>query len=128
MQPVSPAPPRSAPATRWGCRDCGGGPVGARVCRRGASPRPPSAGWQPLLALLWALPRGPRERVGAWVRRPRVVGAWHRVTAPLAVLVLQLVVLAVWHLRGPFELALRHDGIHAVQHLMFFLVAALFWW
>jgi len=83
---------------------------------------------QPLLALLWALPPRARTRVGAWAHRPRVVAAWHRLTAPIAVLLLQLVVLAAWHWPPAFELALRHDGIHAVQHLMFFLVAALFWW
>jgi cytochrome c oxidase assembly factor CtaG/cytochrome c2 len=83
---------------------------------------------QPLLALLWALPPRARERVGGWVRRPGVRAGWHRLTAPFVVLLLQILVLAIWHLPGPFDLALRHDGLHAFQHLSFFLVAALFWW
>jgi cytochrome c oxidase assembly factor CtaG len=83
---------------------------------------------RPLLVLLWALPAAARERVAAPVRATVVQRAWRRLTRPLSVLLLQAAVLWGWHLRAPFEAALRHEGLHAVQHLTFFAAAALFWW
>ncbi|HEV8239841.1 MAG TPA: cytochrome c oxidase assembly protein [Thermoanaerobaculia bacterium] len=83
---------------------------------------------RPLLVLLWALPPRWRARVGDEVRRPAAVAAWRRITTPVAVLAQQAAVLWFWHARGPFEAALAHDGLHAVQHLTFFVSAALFWW
>jgi cytochrome c oxidase assembly factor CtaG len=83
---------------------------------------------RPLLVLLWSLPPRARVAIGARLRRPGVVAAWRRLTAPLVVLALQGVVLWLWHLPGPFEAALAHDSLHAVQHLSFFAGASLFWW
>jgi len=33
-----------------------------------------------------------------------------------------------WHLPVFYEAALRHEGIHIVQHLMFLITATIFWW
>lgn len=38
------------------------------------------------------------------------------------------VVLWGWHAPALFEAAMRNEPLHAVQHLMFFGRAALFWW
>lgn len=83
---------------------------------------------QPLLVLLWALPARGRELAAARVRRPAVQRLWRRLTGALAVLLLQAVVLWGWHARPAFETALRHEGLHALQHATFFGAAALFWW
>ena len=83
---------------------------------------------QPLLGALWALPAGARKGVGALLRRPAPRRAWHALTHPAAVLGVQAAVLWGWHLQRPFEAALAHEGLHAVQHATFFGAAALFWW
>jgi cytochrome c2 len=46
----------------------------------------------------------------------------------LAVFILQAIALWVWHLPVLYEAALRHDGIHALQHLSFVVTASTFWW
>ena len=33
-----------------------------------------------------------------------------------------------WHLPGPYQAALRSDGVHALEHASFFITALLFWW
>ncbi len=80
---------------------------------------------RPLAASMWALPPRWRERA-AVLFRPR--GAWRVLTAPLVVLVVHAVTIWVWHIPSMFVAALRDDTVHAVQHLTFFLTAALFWW
>jgi putative membrane protein len=40
---------------------------------------------------------------------------------------LWIVVLCVWHLPGPYNLALNHDYVHALQHVSFFVAGALMW-
>jgi putative membrane protein len=52
---------------------------------------------------------------------------WELVTGPVTVLVLHAVVLWVWHIPALFEAALHDETIHALQHLGFFITAALFW-
>lgn len=36
--------------------------------------------------------------------------------------------LLLWHVPGLYELALRNEWIHALQHALFFYTALLFWW
>jgi putative membrane protein len=82
---------------------------------------------RPLAVLPWLLPR--RQRLvlrrlpGSCVSR-----AWERVTRPLTVLVVHGAIVWIAHVPALFEAALAHDGVHAVQHLLFFWSAALFWW
>jgi putative membrane protein len=52
---------------------------------------------------------------------------WQLVTGPVLVLVLHAVVLWMWHVPAMFEAALHNETIHAIQHLGFFITAALFW-
>jgi cytochrome c oxidase assembly factor CtaG len=46
---------------------------------------------------------------------------------PLVALPLWVVNLYVWHLAGLYELALRNDAVHALQHQLFFLTGVLMW-
>ena len=46
---------------------------------------------------------------------------------PLAALPLWAVDLSVWHLTPVFDAALRHEALHALQHVMFFTCGALLW-
>jgi putative membrane protein len=83
---------------------------------------------RPIVALLWAVSPTTRERL-VWVAAaPAIRGPWRALTHPIAALVLHAVVLWSWHIPFLFELAMRNPPLHAVQHLMFFGTAALFWW
>lgn len=33
-----------------------------------------------------------------------------------------------WHVPGAYDLALRHSGIHALEHVTFSIVGVLYWW
>lgn len=81
---------------------------------------------RPFLVTLHALPAPARAAIANGVRLS--AKTWERLTGPLTVLLLHAIVLWAWHVPVAFEAALHHDALHAVQHLMFFLTAALFWW
>lgn len=40
----------------------------------------------------------------------------------------QAAALWLWHIPSWYEAALRHDAIHALEHLSFVLAGCLFWW
>ena len=82
----------------------------------------------PLVAMLWALPARSRHRVIDVVRRPAIAAGWAALTAPPTVWILHALALWIWHLPSLYDAALEHEGVHAVQHLCFFMTAALFWW
>jgi cytochrome c oxidase assembly factor CtaG len=83
---------------------------------------------RPLLVYLWALPPRARVVIGAGLQMAPARFGWEFVSAPLFVLVLHGLVRWVWHVPALFEAAMRHEALHAVQHLSFFATAALFWW
>jgi putative membrane protein len=83
---------------------------------------------RPHLTALWALPLPARERVAHAVQAPGVRSLWRALTGPFVVLLVHAVARWVWHVPALFEAALRSEAVHAVQHLSFFLTAALFWW
>jgi putative membrane protein len=82
----------------------------------------------PVLAWMWALDRRRREAVAHAFRGPRTVGAWHAVTAPLSVFLIQALALWLWHIPSWYEAALHSDLIHAFEHICFVLAGSLFWW
>ena len=83
---------------------------------------------RPLIAWMWALDDRPRDRVAHAFRGRRTIAAWHVLTAPLVVFLLQAAALWIWHIPSWFEGALHSDGVHAIQHLSFVLAGSLFWW
>ena len=83
---------------------------------------------RPFVVMMWALPAAWRTSIGHGIRRPALQSAWSALTGPLVVLVLHAVVLWAWHIPAMFEAALRNETIHVLQHLTFFVTAALFWW
>jgi cytochrome c oxidase assembly factor CtaG len=82
----------------------------------------------PLTAFLWAIPAGLRKRVVEAVHRPPLTTAWGALTAPAFGFVLYGVALWIWHVPALYDYAVKHEGVHAVQHLSFFGTATLFWW
>jgi putative membrane protein len=83
---------------------------------------------RPFIAVLWAFSAGGRERIGAALRARPLQRGWEVATGPVTVLILHAVVLWIWHVPVFFEAALRNETVHVVQHLGFFVTAALFWW
>lgn len=83
---------------------------------------------RPFIVTLWAVSTPVRTSIASTLRRPQVVAVWERISGPLTVLLLHAVVLWGWHVPAMFEAALHNESIHVVQHLGFFLTAALFWW
>ena len=82
----------------------------------------------PIFAWLWAFGDRGRDSIARRARRRQVVGAWHHLTAPLTVFILQAVALWLWHIPSWYQAALRNDAVHALEHLCFVLSASLFWW
>lgn len=46
---------------------------------------------------------------------------------PLVALPLWAATLLGWHFPGPYQAALAHSGVHAIEHIMFFTTGALAW-
>ena len=90
----------------------------------------------PLLALgeavpvlAWALPPRARTRVlRRWRPMRRELGGprWPQWVAVF--LVVQLVTMLGWHLRGPYDAAATHPLLHLAEHASFVVTAALFCW
>jgi len=83
---------------------------------------------KPWLTGAWALPDRWRGRVLSLGQAPAFRQPFRAVTGPVAILVLHALALWIWHVPGLFEGAMRHEGVHALQHACFFITAALFWW
>jgi cytochrome c oxidase assembly factor CtaG len=83
---------------------------------------------RPLGVIIWALPPAARVGIANAVRGGVVYWLWCRATAPITATLLQIAVIWLWHAPALFELALRHEGWHMVQHICFLVSALLFWW
>src|SRR4051794_39642618 len=57
----------------------------------------------------------------------RALRALRVLAHPLVALPLWAIDLCVWHLTPLFDAALRHESLHALQHLLFFTCGALLW-
>lgn len=82
---------------------------------------------RPIGVLLWGMPQALRRACAAAGRRPALRRALAVASAPLGAWLLHLFALWAWHVPAAFEAALRHDGVHWLQHLTFFLAAVFFW-
>lgn len=78
---------------------------------------------RPGVALLWALPDGPRQLLGSTGRWP----LWRTLADPFVATALQAAIIVAWHAPALFDRALRSEGWHIVQHLSFLAAALLFW-
>jgi cytochrome c oxidase assembly factor CtaG len=82
---------------------------------------------RPLSVMLWAFPAAGRQALAAVPRSRLGAGLWRFFTEPVLATVVQAAALWIWHLPSLFDLALRSEGWHAVQHLAFFVSALFFW-
>ena len=83
----------------------------------------------PFPFMLWGVPRGPRHAIGglftrdSLFRRSLIV-----VTRPAVAWMIFLTVYLGWHEPLLYNLALRRDWVHDLQHITFFLASMLYWW
>ncbi len=83
----------------------------------------------PLPALLWAMPAEPRIRIVRAVRSQHwLVGGWRWITAPALAWLIHGAAIWAWHAPRLYELALRNDTVHALEHLSFVGTGILLWW
>ena len=84
----------------------------------------------PTTPMLKGMPRGFRRRVVApFLRSPITRAVWDFLTFPVVAIATFTLAQWLWHL-GPgwYDLALRNDLVHDVQHISFLAVAMIFWW
>jgi len=80
-------------------------------------------------ALFWVLAPEDRRALGGWWHRRRHLRATAALLRePLVAWLLSVGSLAFWHLPGPYQAALAHDRVHALEHLSFICTGLLFWW
>ena len=60
------------------------------------------------------------------LRNP-LLGPLRHLAHPVAALLIWAVDLAIWHIPGPHEAAVNHDGVHALQHVMFIACGFNMW-
>jgi putative membrane protein len=83
---------------------------------------------RPVFPWLWALPERARRWTGAGLSARPVGRAWSLATAPAMAWALHGFAVWIWHLPSLYQAAVRHEGIHALQHASFVGTAVLFWW
>ncbi|MFQ5857084.1 MAG: cytochrome c oxidase assembly protein [Anaerolineae bacterium] len=83
----------------------------------------------PFPIVLWVLPAGLRRTVGRLLTRGATFRrVLYRFTAPWVAWALYVAILWIWHSPSAYDVALRNEVIHDLEHLSFFAAALLFWW
>jgi len=83
----------------------------------------------PMIPLLRGMPRPvARKVVGPFLRWRPVVRLGETICHPAFCWIVFSISMAAWHLPGPYDLALRSDGWHEVEHASFLFTSLLFWW
>jgi cytochrome c oxidase assembly factor CtaG len=84
---------------------------------------------EPLIPIVRGMPRfAAREFAGPFLnwRFAWRIGLF--LTNPVTALILMGAVMFLWHVPGPYELAVRSSAWHWFEHACFFFVSLIFWW
>jgi putative membrane protein len=82
----------------------------------------------PALPLLRGLPRMIRGAVGQFLCWPPAQRLGRVLTEPAVCWIAATMALIAWHIPAAFELALRSDSWHEIEHACFFATSLMFWW
>ncbi len=87
----------------------------------------------PFPFLLWGLPTPLRHRVGEGLsvlihRESRVRRFVRSATSPGIVWLFSVSAIIGWHDPNAYNLALRNEFIHDLEHLIFFVAGMVYWW
>jgi putative membrane protein len=81
------------------------------------------------VAFLWFIPRSSARSIGVWWQHSRRLRpAWQQVNRIGASWAIFTITLWAWHLPAIYQAALENEILHAIEHILFLLSAALFWW
>lgn len=83
---------------------------------------------RPLEAWTWGLPRAWRAPLAAAGRWKPAAALWRALTAPVGAWLFHAAAVWGWHIPVLFDMALHHEGWHALQHATFLASALAFWW
>jgi putative membrane protein len=83
---------------------------------------------RPFATSLWALPERWRRGVAAPLQRPVLAGVVRTLAAPVTAWMLHGTIVWLWHMPALYELAVRSEVVHTLQHAMFVSTSVLFWW
>ena len=83
---------------------------------------------RPLAPLLLGLPRSLSHRAARILSRPAVRRLGRGLAHPLVAWFSFAAATWGWHMSAPYELALRSEAWHYLEHACFFTSALLFWW
>lgn len=82
----------------------------------------------PALPLLRGLPGGLAKRgLGPFLAWPPLHAAARALVHPVTAWLALALTVALWHLPGPYQLALRDPGWHQLEHACFLTAGLLFW-
>lgn len=83
----------------------------------------------PATPLMRGLPQGfSKSALGPFLAWPRLQRAAHWLAHPVVAGTVFVATVVVWHLPGPYQLALRSPAWHQTEHLAFLFAGLLFWW
>lgn len=83
----------------------------------------------PLAISLWGFPRYTRLMVGRWLRPQAQFRRILRSSTSMGTSWLAFVAITIlWHDPTFYQLALRNEIIHDIEHLSFFISGLMFWW
>jgi cytochrome c oxidase assembly factor CtaG len=82
----------------------------------------------PTLPLLRGFPRMIRAAVGPILHWPPAKWLGRVLTDPAVCWIAASTALIAWHIPAAFELALRSDSWHKMEHACFFATSLMFWW
>lgn len=82
---------------------------------------------RPAIVCLWAFGPAGRKRLGRLWRGSGLSATVRTLMHPLSVWLLFYFSFIIWHFPGPYQAALRNEGIHAGEHLSLFVTALMFW-
>jgi putative membrane protein len=83
----------------------------------------------PLIPIVRGLPGVMvRKSVGSFLKWPVAERIGHAIANPLAGAIAMGLAMFVWHTPSLYELALRSESWHEVEHASFFLASLMFWW
>lgn len=90
---------------------------------------PPLLIWgRPVLAWLWAFPLAQRRRIGRfWLNSGPLRKTHEFLMRPTVVWVAASAALWFWHSPRPYNWALSNEGVHAIEHLCFFVTSLALW-
>lgn len=83
----------------------------------------------PAVPLMRGLPqRLAKSALGPFLAWAGLQRALHGLVHPVVGGTAFAAALVIWHLPGPYQLALRSDGWHQLEHACFLIAGLLFWW